>query len=731
VGRVRRLAVLAVLVPALAGSAGAGGSVTAGCAPPAAEGVSAGAIDAALRAGRDVWGERLLAAPGGPTLAGARQYLGPLVLARAAGRSSLTTSGVAYLPFGVPVGVRGAANGVALHLTDGSEILARRVGGPSLRVSVGANGGEAYGSCRRRLAGAELADGWLPILETSYVDGAGVRYRQESFTARGETGLTSYVRLAADTSAARGAARAIVRFPGGSISVPIRGSRTFTVSWPVGSKRAGLGDAGSYDTARASLVRYWQGRLAEGMAVDVPERPVMDAARALRVQDLLLTWRYSIGNAYEEFSFPEGVDVAQVLGEQGYEDVARAILRTSLTRSNEGYPNWKMGEKLLGSATHFRLFRDRAYLTGATPALRGYVATLGRQIDASATGLLGRERYSSDIHDPVYGLHSQAVVWAGLRGMADAWAQSGQTALAARCRSLAARLAAGLRRAVLDSQRRLPDGSLFVPVRLLGDEEPYASLMEARAGSYWNLVMPYALAARLLSPEQEAGVWRYMQLHGSRLLGLVRAGAYALYGREAPFPVSGTDQVYGINASRFLADRGEADQLVLSLYGQLAAAMTPGTFVAGEAASVAPVPGGERTMYLPPNGAANGAFLETLRLMLVHETPDGIELAYSTPRAWLAPGKRVGLTKAPTAFGPVSFSIATRESSADVAVQAPSRSKPRTLKLRLRLPDGRRIASVTLGGRPYRNVDVTTGTIDLSGRSGTLQLRVGFRKRVA
>ena len=54
----------------------------------------------------------------------------------------------------------------------------------------------------------------------------------------------------------------------------------------------------------------------------------MDAARALLVQNLLLTWRYSIGNPYEEFSFPEGVDVAQVLGEQGFEDVARAILRT-------------------------------------------------------------------------------------------------------------------------------------------------------------------------------------------------------------------------------------------------------------------------------------------------------------------------------------------------------------------------------------------------------------------
>src|SRR5262249_46639194 len=162
-------------------------------------------------------------------------------------------------------------------------------------------------------------------------------------------------------------------------------------------------------------------------------------------------------------------------------------------------------------------------------------------------------------------------------------------------------------------------------------------LVEARAGSYWNLVMPYALASGFLTPAQAAGIWRYMELHGSRLLGLVRAGAYALYGRDAPFPTSGTDQVYGTNVSRFLADRGQADQLVLSLSGQLAAAMNPGPFVAGEAASVAPVPGQpERSMSLPPNGAANAAFLETLRLLLVHETGDGLELAYSTPRAWLA-----------------------------------------------------------------------------------------------
>ena len=148
-----------------------------------------------------------------------------------------------------------------------------------------------------------------------------------------------------------------------------------------------------------------------------------------------------------------------------------------------------------------------------------------------------------------------------------------------------------LLRAIHASERRLPDGSLFVPVRLLDDELPYDALSASRAGSYWNLVMPYALASGLLEPggAEATGVARYLLLHGSRLLGLVRAGAYALYG-DAPVPTSGTDQVYGLNMARFLADNDRPDQLVLSLYGHLAAGMAPGTFVSGEAASVARCP---------------------------------------------------------------------------------------------------------------------------------------------
>ena len=220
-------------------------------------------------------------------------------------------------------------------------------------------------------------------------------------------------------------------------------------------------------------------------------------------------------------------------------------------------------------------------------------------------------------------------------------------------------------------------------------------------------------------------------LHGARLLGVVRAGAYSLYGLNARPPTSGVNPVYGLNVARFLADNDRPDQLVLSLYGQLAIATAPGTFVSGEGLSVTPLDDGYyRSMYLPPNGASNGTFLETLRLMLVRETrdrglaPRGLELAFATPRAWLAPGKRIAVRRVPTSFGPVSFSIDAARGEVRAVVDPPERARPRSLRLRLRLPPATTIASVELNGRRFTHVDPKTETIDLSGRSGRLTLVV-------
>jgi hypothetical protein len=471
------------------------------------------------------------------------------------------------------------------------------------------------------------------------------------------------------------------------------------------------------------MAAFWTARVSEGTAISVPESRVENAWKALLVQELELTWRYSIGNAYQEFSFPESVDVAEVMTELGFPQVAASILRTSLTRSDAGYPDWKAGERLLAAAEYVRLSGDARFLEQETPALRRYVASFARQLAGARAGLLPRERYSSDIPLSVHDLHGQATAWAALRAMAGVWAAAGDTSLAATCRRLAGTLERGLRRAVARSQRRLPDGSLFLPARLDGGEQPYASLTEQHLGSYWNLVTPYALASGLFPPggPQARGALRYLLLHGSRLLGLVRAGGYAIYGPQHDASVGATDEVYGTNVARFLADNHQADLLTLSLYGALAAAMTPNTFVSGEAATVTPFAGTAfRAMYLPPNSASNAAFLEMLRLTLVHETPRGLELAPSTPRRWLQPGQTVAVDGLPTSFGALSYRISAEPGRVLATVQVPNGRQPRKLSLTLRLPAGEHLVAVSLDGGPFRSHGREGDSIDLSGRAGTV-----------
>ena len=210
----------------------------------------------------------------------------------------------------------------------------------------------------------------------------------------------------------------------------------------------------------------------------------------------------------------------------------------------------------------------------------------------------------------------------------------------------------------------MPDGSLFVPATVTDPSRPYPRITGTRDGSYWNLVMPYAFASGFFSPGggEAAGILRYLSLHGSRILGVTRADAHIAYGRNVVG--DGLGEVYVMNQSRFLADNDQPDQLTLSLYGMLAAGMTRDTFVAGEAVSLLPVGTAYyRTMYMPPNLGANSSFLETLKLLLVHErrgprgAPRGLDLAFATPRGWLADGATIEVRRVHTSFGALSYSI--------------------------------------------------------------------------
>ncbi|MDX6491450.1 MAG: hypothetical protein QOD43_1695, partial [Gaiellaceae bacterium] len=201
-GQLVLLAAVAGAAAAVTGEAGHG----ALCSPQLDQAYAAD-VNRTLSERQDVWGNALLRSPDGPTYDGVRNYLHPLMLVgRPAGirPGRLTDSGVYYLPFGTPVGTNGAKT-VQLHVADGSQIVSRKANGRRLSLDVGVKGRERYGSCLARLAPPRLRSGYLPILETQYVDADGVRYQQESFATRlpRTRALISFVRLHVDPRGSR------------------------------------------------------------------------------------------------------------------------------------------------------------------------------------------------------------------------------------------------------------------------------------------------------------------------------------------------------------------------------------------------------------------------------------------------------------------------------------------------------------------------------------------------
>ncbi|HST18001.1 MAG TPA: hypothetical protein VLK36_10050, partial [Gaiellaceae bacterium] len=317
-GRAVLAAVTAAVLAAFAGASRATVRAQAapGCPAPRVSAASEARIDRVLASGRDVWGEQLLRAANGPTYAAARGFLPPLLYAVGHGGAPLTTSGVYYLPFTLPLSV-GGPRGFGLHVADGSQVIVRRVGGPSVTVEVGARGSERFGSCLGRLQAPRLADGYLPLLEVGYRDAAGVRYTQESFVGRlpRERSLVSFIRVTADArSSATGGVVRLVSSTGRVIRLPVPRMEAVELDAAFTHDGARLARVGAavYDSARADVTAFWQKALAVAPGFVVPDADVMDAERALLTDELSMTWRYSVGNVYEELSYVEALDVAQV-----------------------------------------------------------------------------------------------------------------------------------------------------------------------------------------------------------------------------------------------------------------------------------------------------------------------------------------------------------------------------------------------------------------------------------
>lgn len=106
-----------------------------------------------------------------------------------------------------------------------------------------------------------------------------------------------------------------------------------------------------------------------------------------------------------------------------------------------------------------------------------------------------------------------------------------------------------------------------------------------------------------------------------------------------------------------------------------------------------------------------------LRLMFVREQGQDLYLGQAIPRYWLSPGRRVGIDRAASHFGPLSLWILSRADQGEIraTLTPPERNRPTTIYLRFRHPEGKPIRTVTVNGKDYDKFDVRKEWIILPG----------------
>jgi hypothetical protein len=254
---------------------------------------------------------------------------------------------------------------------------------------------------------------------------------------------------------------------------------------------------------------------------------------------------------------------------------------------------------------------------------------------------------------------------------------------------------------------------------------------------YWNIMMGYVLGSGVFSPDSETAtnVVHYLQQHGALIMGM-----YSTHAETNNFWLAGRkiNDLYGMRYALLMQRRDEPDRALISFYGKLAQGFTRDTFIGGEGSDIMPLDELGRQMYLPPNSAANSNWLQQCRYLMVQDydldddgRADTLRLAFATPRAWMKSGSRLRVSNAPTEFGKVSYVIesALKDGHVDAEVTIPDRNPPQKVLLRLRLPDGAKVASATANGNKANVEQSEKGeTIDLSGLKGKVRVHAQVGK---
>jgi len=734
-------------------------------------------LNRALAHKKDVWGQALLK-EGHITYDSVKDYLRPLFY----GTKTYDEIGVHNLVWAE----NGGGEPYIVPIADGSRIC---LGMPLTRDYLAFFVGrgfqeEKYGSNLKRLEGPVLEGGYYPILRNAYTDKHGIRYTHESYASwvPGVKHLVAFVKLTVNGNHTRHKKAVItVHYSQGDIKafsftgspkwedaclvydLDISGNKTreIYIAWsPVHKSYLPDGmklNKRVYNGCKRKWKDYWDTILGKGAEICVPDPMVMNACKNLLIQNLILRWHYSAGNLlyYHSLYKRENSDALSSLGLFGFLKEYKQGL-VDLMSFNEPSPGFgdiclDWGEELSHAAHYYCLSNDKAFILRNTERYKSRCVRMRREIKNDPHGILQKQAGVEDLRRQGYWLNDQATCWRGMRDVAVLWRELGKDKLYKEYFQLSKRFRTSLIRAAEKDRTCLDDGSVFVPCLLMdkGENRPYDHITETRQGTYWNLLAGFYMGSGLWDYKSDimGKMLKYLDEHGAFFLGLLRCnfyptkvGEYQRAGRPGYY-TTGIDDVYHLDYARIFSERGEADRQVLTLYSKLAHGMTRDTFVNGEGATLGTHPEhAYRSSYGCNNSSSNALFLILLRHMLLYETfsddtgvPEGLYLAYATPRHWLEHGEEIAIERAPTCFGELSYTVRSKlkQNKVLVDIVLPRRRKAKEVKIKIRVPDGTgRMKRVVVDGREHAAFDAEKEIIDISGYKGRITMVVHYGSSV-
>jgi hypothetical protein len=187
----------------------------------------------------------------------------------------------------------------------------------------------------------------------------------------------------------------------------------------------------------------------------------------------------------------------------------------------------------------------------------------------------------------------------------------------------------------------------------------------------------------VLTKEMAAAIARFHADGGRKLVG---RGGFLFYGFG-----------YGI------LHHDWTREFLLSYYSIMAHGYSRGTWTSVESASP------DMSRYAPYCTPAQLTIPVLTKWMLVFEDPNEpvLWLAKATPQAWLENGRKIAIAGAPTRFGTVAYELRSEINKGKVygTINMPQGTARPSVKVRIRVPDNKKIKSVRINGKPWKDFD--------------------------